>query len=88
MIYIKTQSGDIVEMGETIEIIYVPLPNIPPTIRKAKVITVTHGGNNSYVIARTETAQHCRTIIDWLWQQISAYGKQFVDINDCPGLND
>ena len=85
MIYIKTQSGDIVEMGETIEIIYI---NIPPTIRKAKVVTVTHGGNNNYVIARTETVQHCHTIIDWLWQQISTYGKQFVDINDCPALHD
>lgn len=88
MIYIKAVSGNILEMRSVI-VANATVPDINGNWEKISVVTNDDPyGVNHLIIADVKSRKDGYAVIDWLWQQISVYNQQFVDINDCPGLND
>lgn len=93
-IFIKNSDGEIVRVISGVFIFVNPLRCMPLIDEEPPETVIEVCANLNCLkgtkdrICETGTTKQAHAVIDWLWQQISAYGKQFVDINDCPALHD
>ena len=83
-IFIRNSDGEIVRVISGVFIFENPLRCMPLIV--CANLNCLKGTKDR--ICETGTTKQAHAVIDWLWQQISVYGKQFVDINDCPALHD